>query len=439
RAALSDSEPATSHTIAATSSSHLFIAPPPHRSDPTPGRAPGHARLRSSSAARSPNRPTVRRRSAGRTAVGRGRPGRTPCRCRSTARAARPSGRQARRAGAGRRAARDHRRRSRCAARSRHRSAAARSGPPRGRSRRAGPPPTRRRPGRPPRASAPVWWGDDAPPRPCSGPPPWPPNPGSPPVRRAAARSPRRGGSQICPSPPRHYLPVGRYARRIRSHPGFGHRTRRHGAPARTAYRRRAETMADMTSSHRRTDSPAGLAAAAAAEIAARTGRARHDVAVVLGSGWRAAADALGTGTAEIPMAELPGFAAPTAAGHGGTVRSVQVGQRAVLVLRGRAHAYEGHDLSTVVHPVRTAIAAGAGIVVLTNACGGIRPDLQVGDAVLIADHLNLTGRSPLVGPQFTDLTDAYDPQLRAAARRLDPTLTEGVYAGLPGPHYETP
>jgi len=194
-----------------------------------------------------------------------------------------------------------------------------------------------------------------------------------------------------------------------------------------------------MTSSHRRTDSPAGPAAAAAAEIAARTGRARHDVAVVLGSGWRAAADALGTGTAEIPMAELPGFAAPTAAGHGGTVRSVQVGQRAVLVLRGRAHAYEGHDLSTVVHPVRTAIAAGAGIVVLTNACGGIRPDLQVGDAVLIADHLNLTGRSPLVGPQFTDLTDAYDPQLRAAARRLDPTLTEGVYAGLPGPHYETP
>src|SRR5699024_11644570 len=124
------------------------------------------------------------------------------------------------------------------------------------------------------------------------------------------ARSPRRGGSQICPSPPRHYLPVGRHARRIRSHPGFGHRTWRHDVPARTAYRRRAETMADMTSSHLRTDSPAGPAAAAAAEIAARTGRARHDVAVVLGSGWRAGAGALGNGTAEIPRGERAGVAA---------------------------------------------------------------------------------------------------------------------------------
>lgn len=181
------------------------------------------------------------------------------------------------------------------------------------------------------------------------------------------------------------------------------------------------------------------LAARAAAELAAHTGVARHDVAVVLGSGWREAADLLGPAVAEVPMAELPGFTAPTAAGHGGVIRSVRIGDRAVLVLLGRTHAYEGHDLSVVVHPVRTAVAAGASTVVLTNACGAIREDLAVGDPVLISDHLNLTGRSPLVGPRFVDLTDAYDPGLRAAARRVDPTLAEGVYAGLPGPHYETP
>ena len=194
-----------------------------------------------------------------------------------------------------------------------------------------------------------------------------------------------------------------------------------------------------MTSTPPPHDGAAELAARAAAALAERTGIARHDTAIVLGSGWREAADLLGPPLAEIPMAELPGFAAPTAAGHAGTVRSVRIGRRAVLVLLGRAHAYEGHDPATMVHPVRTAIAAGAGTVVLTNACGAVRTDLQVGDPVLIADHLNLTGRSPLTGPRFVDLTDAYDPELRAAAQRIDPTLTEGVYAGLPGPHYETP
>jgi purine-nucleoside phosphorylase len=110
-----------------------------------------------------------------------------------------------------------------------------------------------------------------------------------------------------------------------------------------------------------------------------------------------------------------------------------------VLVLLGRTHAYEGHDLSVVVHPVRAACAAGARTVVLTNAAGGLRPEYRVGAPVLIADHLNLTARSPLVGAQFVDLVDAYSPRLRELARRIDPTLAEGVYAGLPGPHYETP
>ena len=140
-----------------------------------------------------------------------------------------------------------------------------------------------------------------------------------------------------------------------------------------------------------------------------------------------------------LPQAEIPGFSPPTAVGHTGELLSVPVGAHRVLVLVGRVHAYEGHDLSHVVHPVRAACAAGADIVVLTNAAGGVRPDMTVGQPVLISDHLNLTARSPLVGAQFVDLTDAYAPRLRQLAREADPQLTEGVYAGLPGPHYETP
>jgi purine-nucleoside phosphorylase len=138
-------------------------------------------------------------------------------------------------------------------------------------------------------------------------------------------------------------------------------------------------------------------------------------------------------------MAELPGFVPPTVEGHGGTIRSVRVGERRVLVLLGRTHLYEGHGVGPVAHGVRTVAAAGCRTVVLTNAAGGIRQGMSVGEPVLIADHLNLTATSPLVGAGFVDLTDLYSPALRARARQIDPTLTEGVYAGLPGPHFETP
>jgi purine-nucleoside phosphorylase len=138
-------------------------------------------------------------------------------------------------------------------------------------------------------------------------------------------------------------------------------------------------------------------------------------------------------------MAELPGFLAPTVAGHGGTIRSVTVGGKRVLVMLGRTHLYEGHGVEPVVHGIRTAAAAGCRTVVLTNAAGGIRDGMSVGEPVLISDHLNLLAISPLVGPRFTDLTDLYSPTLRALAREIDPSLTEGVYAGLPGPHFETP
>ncbi|OBH06605.1 MULTISPECIES: purine-nucleoside phosphorylase [unclassified Mycobacterium] len=184
---------------------------------------------------------------------------------------------------------------------------------------------------------------------------------------------------------------------------------------------------------------PDDLARRAGRAIAERTGVDEHDVAVVLGSGWRPAVAALGSPTATLPQAELPGFAPPTAVGHTGELLSTRIGDHRVLVFVGRVHAYEGHDLCHVVHPVRAACAAGVRVVVLTNAAGGLRPDMATGQPVLISDHLNLTGRSPLVGPRFVDLTDAYAPRLRELAREADPALTEGVYAGLPGPHYETP
>ncbi|WP_204158331.1 purine-nucleoside phosphorylase [Mycolicibacterium mucogenicum] len=201
--------------------------------------------------------------------------------------------------------------------------------------------------------------------------------------------------------------------------------------------RPRSATKVDAVTDPQAT--PDSATAAAAATIRDRTGIADFDVAVVLGSGWAPAAAVLGEPTAAIAMGDLPGFTPPTASGHGGQVLALQVGGRNVLVLLGRIHAYEGHDLRHVVHPVHTAIAAGAGTVVLTNAAGGLREEYTVGQPVLISDHLNLTARSPLVGAQFVDLVDAYSPRLRALARAVDPTLTEGVYAGLPGPHYETP
>ncbi|RDI51558.1 purine-nucleoside phosphorylase [Nocardia mexicana] len=181
------------------------------------------------------------------------------------------------------------------------------------------------------------------------------------------------------------------------------------------------------------------LAEQAAEAIAERTGVARHRVAVVLGSGWQEAAAEIGNPTASVPMSELPGFGAPTAQGHQGTVHSVLVNDSPVLLMMGRQHLYEGYEPAQVVHGVRAAVAAGVETVLLTNAAGGIRPGLQVGEPVLIGDHLNLTGRTPLSGATFVDLVDAWDPELRKLAREIDPSLAEGVYAGLTGPQYETP
>lgn len=186
---------------------------------------------------------------------------------------------------------------------------------------------------------------------------------------------------------------------------------------------------------------PAVVARAAAAVLAERTGAERHDVALVLGSGWGPTADLLGRTVATVDNTELPGFTAAAVAGHRGQVRSVEIegtGRRA-LVYGTRTHFYEGRGVRSVVHGVRTAAAAGCSTIVLTNGCGGLNPDWTPGTPVLIRDHINLTGQSPIEGATFVDLTDLYTTRLRELAREVDPDLDEGVYVQFRGPHYETP
>lgn len=178
----------------------------------------------------------------------------------------------------------------------------------------------------------------------------------------------------------------------------------------------------------------------AAKVLLARIGAA-PDVALVMGSGWVPAAEALGETEHEFPVTDLPGFAPPTALGHAGKLRTVRLAAsgKLALVFLGRTHLYEGRGVASVAHGVRTAVAAGARTVVLTNGCGGIDPDYTVGQPVLISDHLNLTAESPILGAHFVDLTDLYSARLRALCREVDPSLAEGVYVALRGPHYETP
>jgi len=193
---------------------------------------------------------------------------------------------------------------------------------------------------------------------------------------------------------------------------------------------------------------PYAAAEAGARRLAELTGKPRHDVAVVLGSGWAAAADALGTADSTVALADL-GAPAPTVGGHQPIARSVRVGGREVLIFLGRVHLYEGHSPAAVVHAVRTAAVGGSTQVILTNAAGGIAAGLRPGQPVLISDQLNLTAVSPLTGPlppvgypsRFTDLTGLYPAGLRVAARAAAPDvdLAEAVYAGLAGPQFETP
>lgn len=194
-------------------------------------------------------------------------------------------------------------------------------------------------------------------------------------------------------------------------------------------------------------DQPARLDALEAA-VRSRTSLVPA-IGIVLGSGLGGLADELEEPVA-IPFADLPGWPAATAPGHAGQLLLGRFGGTAVALLQGRFHLYEGNDAGLVVQPVLLFRRLGAATVVLTNAAGGVNPDMGPGTLMVIADHLNLTGRTPLlgpnadaIGPRFPDLVDAWSPRLRAAlhaagvAEGVD--LAEGIYAGLLGPQYETP
>ncbi len=182
-----------------------------------------------------------------------------------------------------------------------------------------------------------------------------------------------------------------------------------------------------------------------ARELARHLGIDHHDVLVVLGSGLSGTAEALEAGERSVPLDSLPFFPPYTAGGHRARAWSVDHGGLRILVLGGRCHLYEGRTAAEAAHPLRTAIAAGCHTVILTAAAGGIRDDLGTGTIMVVEDHLNLTGRTPLSGPEFVDMTAAYSPRLRALALSTpDPaapvlSTSAGVYAQLPGPQFETP
>jgi purine-nucleoside phosphorylase len=197
----------------------------------------------------------------------------------------------------------------------------------------------------------------------------------------------------------------------------------------------------------RPTDQPARLGALVDA-VRARTSIV-PELGIVLGSGLGGLADDLAD-TVAIPFAALPGWPAATAPGHAGRLLLGRLAGRPVVMLQGRFHLYEGNDAGLVVQPVLLFGALGARIVVLTNAAGGLDPTVGPGTLMVIRDHINLTGRSPLtgpnaddLGPRFPDMTDAWSPRLRerlhAAGDAEGVAFAEGVYIGLTGPTYETP
>ena len=208
-----------------------------------------------------------------------------------------------------------------------------------------------------------------------------------------------------------------------------------------------ATSRADPTRPIRPIDQPARIAALVAA-VRARTSIV-PDVGIVLGSGHGALADGL-VDAVSIPFADLPGWPAATAPGHAGRLLLRELAGRPVVMLQGRFHLYEGNDPGLVVQPVLLFHALGARVVVLTNAAGGLDPSFGPGTLMVMRDHINLTGRSPLLGPnadelgaRFPDMTDAWSPRLReqlhAAGVAENVQLAEGIYVGLTGPTYETP
>jgi len=182
------------------------------------------------------------------------------------------------------------------------------------------------------------------------------------------------------------------------------------------------------------------LAAEAADFLRSHFGLDTIDVALVLGSGWSSGADSLGEPIGEIALGDVPGFSKPVVSGHGGALKLVRTaGGKVAAVFTGRTHYYEGRGVAPVVHGVRTAAKWGASTVVLTNGCGGLNPAWAPGTVVLLKDHINFTGDTPLLGATFIDLSEAYSQRLRDLAHRVEESLPEGVYMQFRGPQYETP
>ena len=187
---------------------------------------------------------------------------------------------------------------------------------------------------------------------------------------------------------------------------------------------------------------------AATAFLRGRVGSREPRVGIVLGSGLGALADAV-EGSLVVRYADIPGFPDSSVAGHRGELIFGRIGETEVVLQAGRFHLYEGHDPQTVVLPVRTFAELGVETLIVTNAAGGIRPSFIPPALMLIADHINLMWRNPLLGPvgpgepRFPDMSEPYSQSLRALARRqaleVGISLEEGVYAGVLGPNYETP
>ncbi len=195
-------------------------------------------------------------------------------------------------------------------------------------------------------------------------------------------------------------------------------------------------------------DARAGSIDEAAAAVRGRLEGRAPRVAIVLGSGLGEFAERL-EDAVRVPYAEVPHFPSPTVMGHSGELVAGSLGGRSVLVQSGRFHMYEGHPAALTALPVRVFARLGVETLILTNAAGGIRRSFGSGTVMLIADHINLSFRNSLFGPalpgetRFPDMSDPYDPALRAlareVARRRRIPLAEGVYVGLLGPSYETP
>lgn len=193
--------------------------------------------------------------------------------------------------------------------------------------------------------------------------------------------------------------------------------------------------------------SPAGRIVEAVALVRERTAFV-PDIGLILGTGLGRLAGDISV-EAEIPYADIPGFPASTVTSHAGRLVLGTLAGRRVAALQGRWHRYEGYSLADVTFPVRVLRALGAGALIVSNACGGMRSEWSRGDLLLIADHINLMGDNPLVGlnddslgPRFPDMSAAYDPDLRIlareAAREAEVVLREGVYAAVVGPNLET-